>query len=135
MPLQEIDDTILKPETIITTTDEDSAEQKKWVIFIPNVIPGETCRVRIYRNHATYSDADLIQVLTPSEDRIEPKCELANVCGGCQYQHVKIERQRSIKTEQVQELFERIGGLRRDEFPNVLETLGTEHVFGYRSKM
>eukprot|EP00804_Cyclotella_cryptica_P001214 CCRYP_012718-RA/>CCRYP_012718-RA protein AED:0.06 eAED:0.06 QI:212/1/1/1/1/1/4/338/500 len=137
VPIKENDNTILQPEAAATTstTDEDSTEQKKWVVFIPNVIPGETCRIRIYRNHATYSDADLIQVLTPSEDRIEPKCGLANVCGGCQYQHVKIERQRAIKTQQVQELFERIGGLKRDEFPKVLETLGTEHVFGYRSKI
>ncbi|KAL3774521.1 hypothetical protein HJC23_004977 [Cyclotella cryptica] len=124
VPIKENDNTILQPEAAATTstTDEDSTEQKKWVVFIPNVIPGETCRIRIYRNHATYSDADLIQVLTPSEDRIEPKCGLANVCGGCQYQHVKIERQRAIKTQQVQELFED-WGLKRDEFPKVLETL------------
>ncbi|EED89971.1 predicted protein, partial [Thalassiosira pseudonana CCMP1335] len=107
----------------------------KWVIFIPNVIPGEVCRVRIYRNHASYSDADLLEIVQPSPDRIEPLCSLANICGGCQYQHINIGRQRQMKTEQVQELFERIGGLKAEDFPTVLDTLGTEEVFGYRSKI
>jgi tRNA/tmRNA/rRNA uracil-C5-methylase (TrmA/RlmC/RlmD family) len=40
-----------------------------------------------------------------------------------------------MKTEQVQELFERIGGLKAEDFPTVLDTLGTEEVFGYRSKI
>lgn len=115
-----------------TTND---SKDKKWVVFVPNVIPGESVRVRIYRNHATYSDADLLKILTPSPDRIEPKCSLFDVCGGCQYQHVSIGRQRSMKTEQVQELFERIGGLSRDEFPKVLDTIGTDEVYEYRSKM
>lgn len=111
------------------------APDKKWVVFIPNVIPGESVRIRIYRNHATYSDADLLEIVTPSPDRIQPKCSLANICGGCQYQHINIERQRKMKTEQVQDLFERIGGLKRDEFPRVLDTIGTEEVYEYRSKM
>ena len=106
-----------------------------WVIFIPNVIPNETVRIRIYRNHATYSDADLLEIVTPSPHRIEPRCDLANVCGGCQYQHVTIERQRQFKTEQVQDLFERVGGLDRESFPKVLDTIGTDEVYEYRSKM
>jgi tRNA/tmRNA/rRNA uracil-C5-methylase (TrmA/RlmC/RlmD family) len=130
VPLPENVDTI--PDT---NGDATTPKEKRWVIFIPNVIPGESVRIRIYRNHATYSDADLLEILTPSEDRIEPRCDLATVCGGCQYQHVTIERQRKMKTHQVQDLFERIGGLKRDEFPAVFETLGTDEVFEYRSKM
>jgi len=113
----------------------DNSEQKKWVIFVPNVIPGELVSVRIYRNYATYSDADLLQIIEPSSDRIEPQCSLAKICGGCQYQHITIDRQRKMKTMQVQELFERLGGFDKHEFPAVLDTLGTDEVFGYRSKI
>ena len=115
--------------------DNASIDDKKWVVFVPNVIPNETVRIRIYRNHATYSDADLLEIKVPSPDRIVPKCALAEVCGGCQYQHVTIERQRRFKTEQVQDLFERVGGLKRDSFPKVMDTIGTDEVYGYRSKM
>ena len=114
---------------------DESNDDKKWVVFIPNVIPNETVRIRIYRNHATYSDADLLEIKVPSPDRIVPECALAEVCGGCQYQHVTIERQRRFKTEQVQDLFERVGGLKRDSFPKVMDTIGTDEVYGYRSKM
>lgn len=129
VPLPETD--AAKEDSTSTKVDND----KKWVVFVPNVIPGESVRIRIYRNHAAYSDADLLEILTPSPDRIEPKCSLATVCGGCQYQHISIERQRSMKTEQVQDLFERIGGLKKDEFPRVLDTIDTDEVFEYRSKM
>jgi len=115
--------------------DQTSKDPKKWVVFVPNVIPGESVRIRIYRNYPTYSDADLIEIIEPSPDRVEPKCDLANICGGCQYQHITVDRQRQMKTIQVQELFERLGGLKADEFPSVLPTLGTDEVFGYRSKI
>lgn len=113
---------------------EEETDAKQWVVFVPNVIPGELVRVRIYRNYPTYSDSDLMEILEPSPDRIEPKCSLATICGGCQYQHITIDRQRKMKTVQVQELFERLGGYKRDEV-TVLDTLGTDEVFGYRSKI
>ena len=118
----------------ITTTEEEGVS-KKWVIFCPNVIPGEIVKVRVYRNFASYSDADLLHIVEPSADRIEPACPLATVCGGCQYQHISIERQRDMKTMQVQELFERLGGMSSADFPTVLDTIGTDEVFGYRSKV
>lgn len=114
---------------------DDNNDAKKWVIFVPNVIPGEQVKVRVYRNYASYSDADLLEIIEPSPDRIEPKCSLATICGGCQYQHITIERQRKMKTVQVQELFERLGGFDANDFPSVLDTLGTDEVFGYRSKI
>eukprot|EP00986_Skeletonema_menzelii_P012463 scaffold6887_cov161-Skeletonema_menzelii.AAC.1 len=116
-------------------SDQTNNDPMKWVVFVPNVIPGEKVRIRIYRNYATYSDADLLEIVEASPDRIEPKCDLANICGGCQYQHITVDRQRQMKTIQVQELFERLGGLKTDEFPSVLPTLGTDEVFGYRSKI
>ena len=130
------EDSTPEPNDISGSDSNDNSQKpRKWVIFVPNVIPGELVRVRIYRNFNSYSDADLVEILEPSPDRIDPKCSLAGICGGCQYQHITIDRQRSMKTMQVQELFERVGGLKADEFPKVLDTLGTDEVFGYRSKI
>jgi len=114
---------------------DDTRAPNKWVVFVPNVIPGELVKLRIFRNYASYSDADLVEIIEPSPDRIEPPCALATICGGCQYQHITIERQREMKTMQIQELFERLGGFETHEFPAVLDTLGTDEVFGYRSKI
>ena len=64
--------------------DSKDKNSKGWVVFVPSVLPGERVRVKIFRNHATYSSADLLEVLEPSEHRVEPRCELFEKCGGCQ---------------------------------------------------
>jgi 23S rRNA (uracil1939-C5)-methyltransferase/tRNA (uracil-5-)-methyltransferase len=124
--------TIQKEDESASVNDNTSSSDNKWVIFVPNVIPGELVRLRIYRNFNNYSEADLLEVVEASEDRIEPTCTLSQVCGGCQYQHMKIEKQREWKTLHVQQGLEKVGGFSQ---PNVAPTIGTEHVFHYRSKI
>ena len=72
-----------------------------WVLMVPFALPGEKVRARIYRNHANFSDADLVEVLEPSPHRIEPECKLFGLCGGCQYQNLKYEEQLAFKTRHV----------------------------------
>jgi 23S rRNA (uracil1939-C5)-methyltransferase/tRNA (uracil-5-)-methyltransferase len=103
--------------------------------MVPNVIPGEVVRVRIYRNFKSYSEADLVKIITSSPDRITPKCPLFEECGGCQYQHIPIRLQRVYKQEQVQQLLDRAIECKDTMFPSVLPTLGTEDEYYYRSKI
>ena len=130
--------TVPKREDNEVTEGLSDESTKKWVVMVPNVIPGERVRVRIFRNFGSYSEADLLEVLEASKDRVEnPKCPLSTECGGCQYQHMTIELQRDWKTRHVQEAYEQYdvplvdsGGL------NLLKACwGTDHVFGYRSKL
>ena len=116
-------------EEEITTT------LNNWVIMVPNVIPGELVKLKIYRNYKTYSEADLVEIIEPSMNRVTPICPLFFKCGGCQYQHMDINTQRQWKQEQVQELLEHVGGFNPSSFPSVLPTLGTEHTYHYRSKI
>ncbi len=59
----------------------------KWVIMVPFALPGERVRIRVFRNHKNFSEADLVAVLTPSPSRVAANCPLFGRCGGCQYQH------------------------------------------------
>ncbi|MDR2200788.1 MAG: class I SAM-dependent RNA methyltransferase [Puniceicoccales bacterium] len=102
-----------------------------WVIMVPFVIGGERVRCRIFRNHSHYSEADLVAVLDPSPQRMEPLCPLFGICGGCQYQHIHGPTQRDIKRRQVQELLQRLGHIDCDVRP----TIGTEQLYHYRSKL
>lgn len=102
-----------------------------WVVMVPFVIPGERVKARIFRNFQNYSDADLVQVLEASPDRIEPKCPLYSRCGGCQYQHISYERQLKEKTQHVEELMQKLGDI---EFPVALSH-GSPQVYNYRSKI
>jgi len=114
---------------------ETTSSSKGWVVMVPNVIPGETVQCRVFRNHKSYSDADLLQIIEPSPQRIQPKCALFGECGGCQYQHVETDLQRKWKTLQVQDLFERVGKFQPTDFPETLPTLGTDEVYNYRTKL
>ena len=43
-----------------------------WVVMVPFALPGELVRVRVYRNHKNFSEADLLEVLRPSPHRVTP---------------------------------------------------------------
>src|SRR6478736_7916891 len=103
----------------------------KWVVMVPFTLPGEKVRVRVYRNHKNYSEADLLAVLTPSPHRIDPRCPLFGRCGGCQYQHLTYAEQLKWKRQQVEELLKYMAGV---EFA-VNPVIGSPREFGYRSKI
>jgi len=103
----------------------------QWVVMVPFTLPGEKVRVRVYRNHKNYSEADLVAVLTPSPHRIAPQCPLFGRCGGCQYQHLAYAEQLAWKRRQVEELLKYMAGV---EFA-VSPVIGSPREFGYRSKI
>lgn len=102
-----------------------------WVVMVPFALPGERVRARVFRNHKQHSEADLVEVLEPSPERVKPPCPLFGECGGCQYQHMSYEAQLRWKQQQVSELMERLGGITLPPEP----TLGSPKTYGYRSKL
>ena len=108
-----------------------SAPGGGWVVMVPFTLPGERVRVRVFRNHKNFSEADLIEVLTPSPHRTAPRCPLFGRCGGCQYQHLAYAEQLGWKQRQVAELLQHLAGI---EFP-VAPVIASPREFGYRSKI
>ncbi|MBK1857849.1 class I SAM-dependent RNA methyltransferase [Cerasicoccus arenae] len=108
------------------------ARDNNWVVMVPFALPGERVRARVFRNHKNYSDADLVDVLEPSPQRVEPPCPLFGQCGGCQYQHLDYTGQKEWKRGQVVDLMERIGGL---ENVVVEPVHGSPKEYHYRSKL
>ncbi len=107
------------------------AESLGWVVFVPHTLPGEKVLARIFRNDKSHSQADLIKVLQPSPDRLEPKCSLFGKCGGCQYQHLSYEKQLKWKTRQVEELLKHMAGVEAVCSP----AIPSPEEWGYRSKI
>ena len=114
-----------------TASSQVSPPSGGWVVMVPFTLPGENVRVRVYRNHKNYSEADLVAVLMPSPHRIAPKCPLFGSCGGCQYQHLTYAEQLVWKRQQVEELLKFMAGV---EF-SVKPVIGSPREFGYRSKL
>ena len=102
-----------------------------WVVFVPFALPGELVKCRIYRNHKNYSNADLMEVLEPSTERVPTVCSLFGTCGGCQYQHLAYDKQIAWKRRQVEELLLHMAKI---EHP-VLPVIASPTQYGYRSKI
>ncbi len=110
---------------------DDAGETQEWVIFVPFTLPDEKVTVRIWRNDANCSHADLIRIIEPSPNRVEPKCRLFGECGGCQYQHFNYAEQLKWKRNQVSELLEHLVGVSHP----VNEPLPSPVEWNYRSKI
>ncbi|MDA7859897.1 class I SAM-dependent RNA methyltransferase [Akkermansiaceae bacterium] len=107
------------------------AKPDGWVVFVPFALPGERIRAKVWRNEANCSHADLVEILDPSPDRIEPHCRHFTICGGCQYQHLPYEKQLEWKTRQVRELLLHMVGIEEEVNP----TIPSPKQWGYRSKI
>jgi len=92
-----------------------SGTEEHRVVFVRHAIPGE--RVTLVITEGTEGDrfwrADAVAVLEPSPDRVAPPCPYAgpDACGGCDFQHVSLARQRLLKAEVVREQLSRLAGL------------------------
>jgi 23S rRNA (uracil1939-C5)-methyltransferase len=80
-------------------------------VFVPYGLPGELVRVRLVEEKRGHARAELVSVLRPSPERIEPRCAHFGMCGGCHYQHLPYERQLAVKTAILREQLERIAGI------------------------
>jgi len=80
------------------------------VIFVRHAIPGESCTIQITSTGSSFNRADVVSVETPSEFRVDAPCTFAhrNGCGGCDFQHISIQHQRTLKSQVIAEQFLRI---------------------------
>lgn len=92
------------------------------VIFVRYALPGEKIRVNIYKEAKDYAMAEPLEILESSPDRIEPFCEKAGFCGGCDYQMMNYEKQIETKTALALEAFRRIGGMELTELSGVIRS-------------
>ena len=79
------------------------AKNDGYVIFVPNTCPGDTVRIKIIKKNKNYSNAELVEIIEPSPDRIEPFCRMQKICGACQLQFINYDAQLKYKKEIVQD--------------------------------
>jgi 23S rRNA (uracil1939-C5)-methyltransferase len=78
-------------------------------VFVAGALPGETVVAVRTRAHRRYDEADTVEVLTPSPDRVVPACAHFGTCGGCALQHLDGTRQVEAKQAHLAEQFARLG--------------------------
>lgn len=81
------------------------------VVFVSGAIPGERVRVEITGSGkgGKFLRGRVVEVLQASPDRVEAPCAYFGRCGGCDWQHVALPRQRELKTQVLRDALRRIG--------------------------
>ncbi len=79
------------------------------VCFVDFVIPGEEIKAEIITEKKDYNIAKCITIKEPSPYRIEPRCPVFMLCGGCQFQHIDYQHQVRLKKEILNDTLRRIG--------------------------
>jgi 23S rRNA (uracil1939-C5)-methyltransferase len=89
-------------------------------VFVPRTIPGERVAIEITEEHVSYSRARPVEILEASDDRIEPDCPYFERCGGCQFWHLRHERELELKVQTAVDNIEHVGDVELPE-PDVVE--------------
>lgn len=63
------------------------------VTFVHGTLTGEKALVKPMRRFRAYDEADLVELLEPSPDRVDPRCAVFGMCGGCTLQHLDEDKQ------------------------------------------
>src|SRR3990167_2205382 len=94
-------------------------------VEIAHVIPGDKILFELTRKKRLPQKGRLLEIVTPSPDRVVPRCAHAGLCGGCCWQQMSYSAQLKEKELRVQKAF------KRPTDP----IIPCEKPFGYRNKM
>ena len=127
---------------IVTITIEDIGNDGEgigkyegYTLFVKGAVVGDVAKVKVLKAKKTYGYAKVEELITPSPDRVIPKCPVAGRCGGCQLQHLSYKRQLAYKADKVKNCLQRIGGISEEQLAAITEPIiGMEEPFYYRNK-
>lgn len=100
------------------------------IIFIPKTIPGDKVLVKDINDFKTYFKGSIDKIITPSPDRITPKCPYYNLCGGCDLLNINYSNQLSYKQNKVKNILKKYASFDTD-----LKILPSPKVYSYRNKI
>jgi 23S rRNA (uracil1939-C5)-methyltransferase len=124
-------------EIVLSLTDisEDGKALGKYdgmVIFAKGGVPGDIIKAKIFSTKKNFAEAEIVEVLSQSPYRLQPRCKFFGTCGGCSWQHFDYAHQLSYKQKRVEDAFARIGGFSNI---NIFPIIKTTEQFYYRNKM
>ena len=72
-----------------------------FTVFVPNAINGEKVKILIVKVLSSHAFGKIIEIIEPSENRIEADCNPYKRCGGCSLRHVNYEETLKMKQNAV----------------------------------
>lgn len=113
--------------------------QKKQVVIIPFGIPGDIAKIKIFRTHPLYAEADLLAITKPSGIRNDNliNCRYFGKCSGCQYQNIHYDEQLEIKKQTIRNAYKHFAPILSEKglLPDVDDTEASPLQYQYRTKL
>ena len=104
------------------------ARTNGYVVFVSGTVPGDRVRAVIEKRKRAYAEARVVELLTPSSDRIDPVADHP----GAPWQVLPYERQLEVKQAQVDDALRRIGKLDGFELEPIVPAV---EQWRYRNKL
>ena len=101
------------------------------VFFVKGLIKGEQAKILCVSMKKTYGFGKVLEIIKPSENRVNPVCSVYKQCGGCQLQHMSHLEQKYFKENKVKTCFESIAKLNI----KVNDILSMDNPYRYRNKV
>lgn len=130
VPVQKNQDLELTIEGM-TSEGQGVARVNGYTVFVPLALEGERVRAHIIKVTSSWAIAKLIEIITPSRDRVKPPCPIHGSCGGCTLQHLSYPAQLECKRKTVLDALKRIGGFNDIAVPT---PLAMDEPWHYRNK-
>ena len=105
--------------------------ESKIVMFVPNTIPGQKVKARIFKKRKKHLEGKLIEIVSPSPEEVKMDFQPIS---GAPYLTLPVEKQREYKQRTTIEQYRRIGKVANIEelFDTYIESPASFH---YRNKM
>lgn len=102
--------------------------EDKTKVCVKRVLKNEEVLAFKKYEKSNFINAELKEVLNPNSSRIKAKCPYYNICGGCDYQHLKTEDALKQKSEIIQKYF-------FDLYQGKIIVNESKQEFNYRNKV
>lgn len=109
---------------------EGIAKLDNFTIFVPNGLKGEKVKILIVKRLTSHAFGKILEIITPSNYRIESDCKTYKRCGGCSLRHVQYEETLKMKKNAVQSL---VNKTLKDKV-QIQPVCGMENPYHYRNK-
>ena len=100
------------------------------VAFVRGAARGDICEIEIIDERQRSCRARIVNIIEPSEYRIDPDCPAYPMCGGCDFRHISYEEELQAKLDRVNDALRRIGATDK----KASQILSTGQTDGYRNK-
>lgn len=84
------------------------------VVFVPCAIVGEIIEIVITKICKNYVYGEILEILSISNSRVIPVCDIYKKCGGCNLQHMVYKEQINFKENKIKDALRKIGDLQEE---------------------